>query len=60
MKLPTLVLIDNLGVATSSLNALAIGKTVVERLAARPTNSVRIVATSQVDLNDHLDLRTTR
>ena len=29
---PVLVLIDNLGVATSSLNALAFTKTVVERL----------------------------
>ena len=29
---PSLVLIDNLGVATSSLNSLAFSKTVIERL----------------------------
>ena len=53
---PSLILVDNVGVATSSLNALAFAKTVIERLL--PVKSVNttltVVATSQPDLIAYL------
>ena len=49
---PSLILIDNLGVATSSLNALAFAKTVIRRLAIsdRAYPNLALLATPQTDL----------
>ena len=61
---PSLILVDNLGVATSSLNALAFSKTVIQRLCCYNEESADLIllSTSHTDLlpllshNDQVNL----